>query len=182
MPAEARISPASYEDLPDVARIHVTAWKQAYVGQVAQAHLDRLDVAQRLRRWREQFPDGVVSGLLVAKVKKEPAGFICFGPARDQDRQDWGEIYAVYVLKPYWGGGLGYQLYKHACAELQQHGFMRAYLWVLDTNDRAIAAYERWGGLVEHHRLKGHEIGGQPVKEVSVCFVVGDEHRRLAGD
>jgi hypothetical protein len=52
---------------------------------------------------------------------------------------------------------------------------MRAYLWVLDTNRRAVAAYERWGGLVEHDRLKRYEIGGQPVKEVSVSFIMGDE-------
>src|SRR5271169_2254064 len=123
MLAEVRISSASYEDLPEVARIHVAAWKQAYIGQVPQAHLDRLDVAQRLQRWREQFSDRLVSGLLVANVKKQAAGFICFGRARDQDRQNWGEIYAIYVLESYWGGGLGYQLYKHACAELQHDGF-----------------------------------------------------------
>jgi len=66
----------------------------------------------------------------------------------------------------------GYQLFKHACAELQRDGFTRAHLWVLDTNDRAIAAYERWGGLVEHDRLKDDEIGGQPVKEVCVSFLL----------
>jgi ribosomal protein S18 acetylase RimI-like enzyme len=172
MLAEVQISSASSEDLPEVARIHVAAWKQAYVGQVPQAHLDRLSVAQRLLRWQEQFSDRVVSGLLVANVEKQAAGFICFGPGRDRDRQDWGEIYAIYVLESYWGGGLGYQLYKQACAELQHNSLMRAYLWVLDTNDRAIAAYKRWGGLVEHDRLKDHEIGGHPVKEVSVSFVV----------
>ena len=112
MLAEVQISSALYEDLPEVARIHVAAWKDAYVGQVAQAYLDRLDIARRLQRWREEFSDRVVSGLLIANVKKKAAGFICFGRARDQDRQDWGEIYAIYALESYWGGGLGYQLYK----------------------------------------------------------------------
>jgi GNAT superfamily N-acetyltransferase len=167
---EVRISPASYEDLPEVARIHIEVWKRAYVGQVPQAYLDRLESAQRLRRWREEFSDRLVSGLLVANVKKQAAGFICLGQARDQDRRDWGEIYAIYVLEPYWGCGLGWQLYNHARAEFHRQGFMRAYLWVLETNHRAIAAYKRWGGLVEHDRLKGHEIGGQPVTEISVSF------------
>jgi len=170
--AEVRISSASYEDLPEVARIHVAAWKQAYISQVPQAYLDRLDVEQRLQQWREQYSDRRVSGLLVANVKRQAGGFICFGRARDQDRQDWGEIYAIYVLQTHWAGGLGYQLYKHACAELQRDGFTRAYLWVLDTNDQAIAAYKRWGGLVEHDRLKDHAIGGRPVKEVSVSFLL----------
>ncbi|MBV9761309.1 MAG: GNAT family N-acetyltransferase [Acidobacteriaceae bacterium] len=172
MLADVRISSASYEDLPEVARIHVAAWKQAYVGQVPQAHLDRLDVAQRLQRWQEQFPDGIVSGLLLAKVKEKPAGFVCFGRARDGDRPHWAEIYAIYVLESYWGGGLGWQLFKYCCAELQHSGFTRACLWALDTNRRAIAAYKRWGGSVEQDRLKDHEIGGQPVKEVSVSFLL----------
>ena len=155
-----------------MARIHDAAWKQAYIGQVPQAYLDRLDVEQRLKRWREQYSDRIVSGLLIANVKSKAAGFICFGRARDQHRQDWGEIYAIYVLQAHWGGGLGYQLYKHACAELQRDGFTKAYLWVLDTNHQAIAAYKRWGGLVEHDRLKDHEIGSRRVKEICVSFLL----------
>jgi GNAT superfamily N-acetyltransferase len=170
MPGQLRISHASYDDLPEVSEIHVTSWKQTYVGQVPQTYLDNLDVARRLRAWQEQFPNRDVSGLLIAKVNNTAAGFVCFGRARDQDRQEWGEIYAIYVLKEYWGRGVGYALYKTACAGLQEKGFQRAYLWVLDTNDNANGAYGRWGGVVERDRLKDHAIGGQPVKEVSVLF------------
>ena len=83
---EVRISSALYEDLPEVARIHVEAWKKAYIGQISQAYLDRLNVEQRLQRWREQFSTGIVSGLLVANVEGQAAGFICLGRARDADR------------------------------------------------------------------------------------------------
>ena len=37
------ISAASYDDLPDVAQLHVASWKQTYVGQVPQAYLDNND-------------------------------------------------------------------------------------------------------------------------------------------
>lgn len=170
MPDKLRISSASYEDLPEVARIHVAVWKQAYVGQVPQAHLDNLDVVGRLQRWQEQFPNRKLSGLLIASVNNTAAGFICFGRGRDQDRHDWGEIYAIYVVERYWGSGVGYRLHNDACAALKNDGFVRAYLWVLDTNHRAIASYQRWGGMVERDRLKDHVIGGQPVKEVSILF------------
>jgi GNAT superfamily N-acetyltransferase len=108
--------------------------------------------------------------LLIAKVNNTAGGFVCFGRARDENRQDCGEIYAIYVLKEHWGRGIGYTLYKNACAELQENGFLKAYLWVLDTNHRAIASYRRWGGVIERDRLKDHAIGGQRVKEVSVLF------------
>jgi GNAT superfamily N-acetyltransferase len=161
---------ARYDDLPDVAQIHVASWKQAYIGQVPQAYLDTLDVTRRLRAWQEQFPNREVSGLLLASLNNTPAGFVCFGGARDEDRQDWGEIYAIYVLKEHWGRGVGYTLYRNASAALREKGVKRAYLWVLDTNHQAIAAYQRWGGLIEQDRLKDHVIGGQPVKEVSIRF------------
>ena len=47
---------------------------------------------------------------------------------------------------------------------------MKAYLWVLDTNQNAIRAYHRWGGRVEPSLVKDHVIGGRAVKETSVCF------------
>ncbi len=56
MPSQLQIPPASYDDLPELAQIHVTSWKQTYVGQVPQAYLDNLDVARRLRLLQEQFP------------------------------------------------------------------------------------------------------------------------------
>ena len=105
MLAEVRISSASYEDLPEVARIHIAAWKRAYIGQVPQAHLHRLAAEQR--------PATVMGGtvfrsyslrMIPANVKRQAAGFICFGRARDQDRRDWGEKYAIYVLETHWGG------------------------------------------------------------------------------
>ncbi|MBV9406077.1 MAG: GNAT family N-acetyltransferase [Acidobacteriaceae bacterium] len=170
MPDELRILPAAYEDLPEIARIHVAAWKQTYIGQVPQAFLDSLDVAVRLRGWQEQFANLKISGLLIARMNHTAAGFVCFGRGRDPDRRDWGEIYAIYVLESYWGSGVGYSLYKDACVQLKNDGFARAYLWVLDTNQRAIAAYRRWGGMVQPDRLKDHVIGGQPVKEVSIVF------------
>jgi L-amino acid N-acyltransferase YncA len=170
MPDDLRIVPASYDDLPDVARIHVASWKEAYIGQAPQAYLDNLDVTRRVRAWQEQFPNRDVSGLLVAKMDNKLAGFVCYGCGRDEDRYTWGEIYAIYLLKEYWRRGVGYELYKKACAGLREKDFERAYLWVLDTNNHAIAAYRQWGGMVEQDRLKDHAIGGQPVKEVSIRF------------
>lgn len=170
MQTRFRITRATWDDLPEVASIHVASWQETYVGQVPQSHLDSLDVGERLKRWQEQFSTAGNSQILLARVNDSPGGFICFGPGRDEDRTDAAEIYAVYLLKQYWGCGVGYGLYKAACSHLGEQGFRRVYLWVLDTNRNAISAYERWGGLLERDRIKDHSIGGQPVKEVSVLF------------
>lgn len=166
------IARAHYADLPEIAQVHVTSWKQTYSGQVSQTYLDNLSVAKRLQAWQEQFENPGEHNLLVARVNATMVGFICFGPSRDKDRADYGEIYAVYLLKEHWGAGIGYKLYANARTKLRDHGFQRAYLWVLDTNQYAISRYIRWGGVVERDRVKDHVIGDQPVKEVSVLFAL----------
>jgi hypothetical protein len=167
------IAPATTEDLLDVARVHVDSWRQTYAGLVPQSYLDSLDVAARQQKWQEIFEQDRkddLFGLFVARIGGIAVGFISFGRGRDQDRGGLAEIFAIYVLKEYWGTGAGYGLYKTARAIFQDQGFPKAYLWVLDTNQRAIAAYQRWGGVLEQNRLKNHVIGGKPVREVSVLF------------
>ena len=174
------IAPASYAELPEVASIHVTSWRETYVGQVPQSYLDSLDIEERLAKWRQEFGRAEYRELLLARVNGTAAGFISFGLARDDDRRSDAEIYAVYLLRQHWRAGIGYRLYKAACSILYDKGFRRAYLWVLESDLRTIAAYERWGGVLEAGRVKGHVICGQPVKEISVLFDLAEPvHERV---
>jgi GNAT superfamily N-acetyltransferase len=100
-------------------------------------------------------------------------GFISFGRGRDEDRHASPEIYSIYVLKEHWACGPGYRLYQKAREHFRRRGFLRAYLWVLDTNQNAIMAYVRWGGRLEEGCLKNQVIGGQPVKELWSYLILG---------
>jgi GNAT superfamily N-acetyltransferase len=167
------LADATPADLPDVAHIHVRCWQESYVGQVPQAYLDGLDATARQRKWEELF-DAVVKdglpGLTVARCDGKLVGFISYSLARDNDRSGQGEIYAVYLLKEYWNKGLGFRLFDTAGARFRAAGVIKAYLWVLDTNENAIRAYARWGGRIEPGYVKNHEIGGRAVKETLVSF------------
>jgi hypothetical protein len=104
------IAAATRKDLPDVARVHVASWRQTYAGLVPQSYLDSLDVAARLQKWREIFEQdrrNDLFGLFVARIGGAPAGFISFGPGRDEDRWAHAEIYAIHVLKQHSGNGVG---------------------------------------------------------------------------
>ena len=50
-----RIIEATWDDLPEVARVHVQSWQEAYAGLLPQDYLDNLSVEARLHRWRESF-------------------------------------------------------------------------------------------------------------------------------
>jgi GNAT superfamily N-acetyltransferase len=167
------ISSATEADLGEVSDVHVKVWRQAYAGQMPRDFLDSLDAGARLQGWREGFMNNANDprfGLLLARKAGALAGFLAHGPARDADRDGWLEIYAINVLKEHWSSGIGHGLFRAACARLKDLGARRTYLWVLDTNANALAAYARWGGTPEPERLKTSEIGGAPLTEISVTF------------
>ncbi|CAN5270640.1 GNAT family N-acetyltransferase [soil metagenome] len=166
-----QIKPATFNDLAAIAFIQVQAWQQAYVGLLPQAYLDSLDRKTCQQQWEAIFKGALATDIMyVASNQTQPIGFIAFGAARDQQGVDFGEIYAIYLLKEYWGKSIGYGLFNLAKNQLRLMGFRRAYLWVLDTNKQAINAYSKWAGVIDHHFTMDTTIGGQPVKEIMVRF------------
>lgn len=163
---------ATYDDLPEVARINVAAWQDAYIGQVPQAYLDSLSVSQKLAEWQDRFKANVGSQnrLELAFLDDELVGFIAYGFGRDEGAEGCGEIFAAYLLKEYWGTGIGYALFQSAKDTMISRGVSEAYLWVLMENYRAIAAYQKWGGIPDPASVKEITIYNQRILEIAVKF------------
>jgi len=65
---------------------------------------------------------------------------------------------------------IGYALFKVATQSLHKAGYQVAHLWVLDSNERAIQSYKKWGGITDTALVKEADIGGRPIKEIAVSF------------
>lgn len=152
------IRDAVADDAPEVARIHVQSWRAAYRGLIAQEVLDGLSISERTEGWRrgieEPLPTGL--GLLVADRGDSLAGWVSFGSGRDPDGVRDGEIYGIYADPRCWSTGAGHALLVAAEERLLSAGHDRAYLWVLDGNDRADRFYARQG-WVEDGAIKVEE-------------------------
>ncbi|SDH37697.1 GNAT family N-acetyltransferase [Agrococcus jejuensis] len=145
---------ATVADAAAVARIHVTAWRQAYAGLIHQPVLDALDVADRTASWTRwlerslagEGTDGDVRhAMLVAERDGEVVGWATYGPARRRERDGWGELAGFYVDPLAARSGIGRAMMAEVEARLAAAGFERAYLWVLEGNAPAEAAYSRYG-------------------------------------
>ena len=79
---------------------------------------------------------------MIALDDAKVVGFVSYGDFRDSDTRA-GEIFALYVLKDYYGKGVGQQLMQAAFSAL--YGYQEIILWVLEDNKRAIAFYEKMG-------------------------------------
>lgn len=173
MPPTFHIRPMQEDDVRAVGHLHVAAWQAAYAGLMPQDFLQQLDPAAYHHRWAEGYArhhNDPACGTLLALHDDQLAGFLSYGPARDTGRADWHEIYAINIAPAHWGQGAGHALFRAARARLRNLGADETYLWVLQDNHRATAAYARWGGTVDPEQCKSIEIGGVSLPEISVRF------------
>ena len=126
------------EELCGRGYVHCTSWQEAYRGIVCDRYLDTMTVEATTARAR-QFPENT----LVAKDKEKVVGFAVYGPSRDEDLMDAGEVIAIYVLSEYYDRKIGLRLLNEAISRLKEYNTI--FVWVLEKNERAIRFYHRYG-------------------------------------
>jgi ribosomal protein S18 acetylase RimI-like enzyme len=164
------VRPATVADAEAIARVHVATWQAAYAGLLPADHLAAMSTSleSRAERWRTTL---MTAGATVLVVDADEAGtalagFVAVGRSRDDDAaEDVGELRAIYVHPDHWGERIGATLHDAGLASLAAAANTTATLWVLDTNQRARAFYERHGWSLDGNR-KPAEIGDVTVTEV----------------
>lgn len=123
------------------AYVHCMAWKQAYRGLLDQAFLEArtLELSEEfaLKAYRAGFKT------LLAKDDGRVVGFADYGPCRDEDLSDAGEVYAIYLLESHCRQGIGTLLMSEVLARLEE--YPQVVVWVLKGNDRAASFYQSFG-------------------------------------
>ena len=161
---EIAVRRADAVDAPDVARVQVTGWHEAYTGRMPQSILDNLNVDRSTRWWHTIISGGkpldAPGEVWVAESDGVIIGFASAGASRDEDASPGErELYAIYVLAEHYGSGAGQALLDAAI------GDHPASLWVLADNPRAHAFYAR-NGFVADGSWKDDDQWGEPVREV----------------
>ncbi|NMR21185.1 GNAT family N-acetyltransferase [Cellulomonas fimi] len=160
------IRPADVSDAPEIARVHVASWREAYDGIVAADYLASLDVDERAGRWAERLRTGPRDDVRtwVAAAGSRALGFASLGPARDEDAaRNEQEIYSIYLDPGMWGKGVARELMRTVLAEVPDGAPVS--LWVLAANERARHFYRRHGFAADGTE-RMHERGGAPLLEV----------------
>jgi ribosomal protein S18 acetylase RimI-like enzyme len=145
------IRPATANDAPAIALVHVRTWQSAYRGQIADEYLDTLSVERRTSQWQDRLAAQVGERrTFVAELDGRVVAFCSVGKCRDEDADDInGELYAIYVDPQAMNLGVGSALMKAGREHLVAQGFARATLWVLESNQRARRFYESKGWIAD---------------------------------
>ncbi|MGN6276359.1 MAG: GNAT family N-acetyltransferase [Solirubrobacterales bacterium] len=128
-----------------VAGVHVRAWLAAYRGLIDDEYLDNLRAEDRAAVHSFDASGSDAPETLLAVEGDEILGFVAFGPSRDADAPDAGEIFALYVDPSYWSNGIGRLLMRESRERLRQRGFNEGTLWVLEGNEQAEGFYRSEG-------------------------------------
>ncbi len=151
----------SDDEIKGKAYVHWKAWQEAYPGIVDQNYLDG-QTLEKCESIAYRWPDSII----VAKDGDRVVGFVGYGKYRDDELENTGEIYAIYILAEYYGQGVGYRLMQAGLAQLES--YPQIAVWVLKENERAIKFYERCGfhadGREETLQL------GSPVTEIRMIL------------
>lgn len=170
---------AAIEDAVAIAEVHVAVWRAAYDGIMGADFLNGLSVEKRAQMWRESIVAGKPH-LVLAHVGGALAGWIAFGPTRDEDRDAaWAEVLAVNVLPAYWGCGVGPRLMDVAQRRLAHEGYAHVGLWTLTGNLRAQAFYRRLGFAPDGMK-KDLKMGDRTLTEVRYQRALATDIPRIA--
>lgn len=164
------IEPAKSEDATRIAQVHIQSWQESYVGLIPQDYLNSMDNQFERRRgwWSEVIVSESCKPLVARSGDLGVVGFVQSGPARNNDFQDMGEVYCIYLLQAFQGQGVGYRLLKETFMQLRQQGFENAYLWVLENNP-TISFYHRTGGRFSGRNIEA-TVGGKNVVEQQIVW------------
>jgi ribosomal protein S18 acetylase RimI-like enzyme len=161
--AEATIRGATLDDAPEMARVHVACWREAYDGLLPAEALAALSVPQRAAMWQHILAEAPQSAkVYVADRQGEIVALASCGRQRDRDLQGKGfdgEIGAIYVLRASQQRGIGTRLMRTMASALSGLGCQGLSLWVLRENAVARRFYERLGGEVVAERTENRPFG-----------------------
>ena len=138
--------PAEAKALRD---LHILTWETTYRDRALESWYGEQLAAHAVRDWGEIVRSQAVTGggVLTARSDGQIVGFCQYGPTKDpdDDPEQVGHIRRLYVHPTRQRTGIGRLLLTAAVDRIRTGGAHAATLWVLETDNRARAFYERLG-------------------------------------
>jgi ribosomal protein S18 acetylase RimI-like enzyme len=159
------VFPAGPSDAEELARVHVTSWRETYRGLLADAFLARMSEPGFTRRFRRALSDPGEGVTLAGADRYGLVGY-AQGAASRRGVPGEAEIQTLYVLRQAQGEGLGQRLMTETARALAAQGFTSLMISVLRDNIRARGFYEHLGGEPETARQEPGP-GGRLLYEVA---------------
>ena len=141
-----KIRHATQLDFQAIAAIHIESWKDAYSDVLPAEFLDWKIDSVFLKHWKEVEIQN--EDIILVAEENLLLGFIAV----------WCRpipfIDNLHVKPSNRSKKIGSALMSAAAEKLINHGHKTAYLWVFESNQKAIRFYERLGGIQKEQSMK----------------------------
>lgn len=176
MPPAPTIRPATAADLPALAHVQVTSWRDTYRSIVADSFLAAMSEESSLARFVPLHGQALENGALWLVAEDgagQVLGFAFGGPEREGSAGYSAEVYAIYLLPGAQRQGLGRALLRALARGLAARGHVSILVWVLSDNP-ACHFYEAMGGTlisestisVGQQTLASRAYGWRPIQSL----------------
>lgn len=143
---EVFIRNASIDDAEILGLIYSQSYQAAFKGIIPDNILENVFSPERRTDglMKELSKGTPVNAILF--YEDIPVGLLTYGKPKDEDLDDsLIEIWRIYLLPIYWGQNVGSDLLDWGIKEIQDKGYKKIILWVLEENSRARKFYEKMG-------------------------------------
>ena len=147
------IRPAIAADFEAIAAVQTESWQDTYRNNLPEEYLCGPIVDDLKDHWSKLTIE--TKDVVLVADDNGVVGFIAIWCRPDP------YIDNLHVKPSHRSMGLGALLMKSAARKLIQQGHKTAYLWVVESNERAIRFYTRLGGIPTDKALKdlfGHDV------------------------
>ena len=126
------------DEIKGKAFVHWKSWHETYTGIINQNYLDDFTLEKC-----ENIASQWTKNIFVAKDKDQVVGFVGYGKYHNDELENAGEVYSIYILSEYYAQGIGYRLMQSALLELSEYD--KIAVWVLKENERTVEFYKKCG-------------------------------------
>jgi RimJ/RimL family protein N-acetyltransferase len=161
-------------DETSIAEVHVAAWQAAYREFMSTEFLNSLTIEKRRDMWETALKQPGKGKYIVAEIQNRIQGFAVFGPARDDDLDDFAcELVALNVHPNHWRQKIGTTLIRSVFDSSSQENYESVHLWVIEGNLPAIRLYERFGFKNTGKSKTDSSHSGNPIHEIRYSTSLG---------
>jgi GNAT superfamily N-acetyltransferase len=138
---------AETSDIEAIAKVNLETWRTTYVGIMPDDFLTTLTHENCTQALHKFFGDPANSKFMYVAENNQGqlVGFAAGGPERRGDPVYEGELYAIYILKPYQQQGIGRKLVAAVVDEFIDRNISTMLIWVIAENSSR-AFYKALGG------------------------------------
>ncbi|MFS0752126.1 N-acetyltransferase family protein [Oceanobacillus sp. 1P07AA] len=142
-----KIRKALFEDARGIAIVHVDSWKETYKGIVPGSYLKKLTYQQREQIWESNISEDKSIIVVAENEQGKIIGFADGGKRSTNTYENTGDLTSLYLLETYQGRGIGKQLLREVLLHLEELGYRKVFVEVLEDN-RTRYFYEYYGATL----------------------------------